>query len=139
MGYKDGGAEDTVADLVETVGAVELGGAVVGGDTVAVGELLGVAEEDNGLDLVADRVSELLDGAMDDGTALRVATGDNSGVGALRSSLDEEVLHEVLGGTVSATGEVVGGQGSGVGDTLGCDVPQADAGLEAVGDIRSNS
>lgn len=105
--------EDEERAIADGIGgaAVDLGlvrGKV--GDTAVVLLVLGVAEEDDALDLVLDGRVELADGVGDDRRALAVSTSDNRRVGTLGVCQGEETLALVDGVPVRAGGQQVGSQ-----------------------------
>jgi len=126
-------------------GAVD-GGLALGevGDAAAVLDVLGVAEEDDALDLVLEGGVELGDGAGNDGGTLAVTTGGDGGVGALGVGQVDETLGLLDGLAVGAAGKEVGSQVSGVGatNTLDPDAVAVEDGvvlvLEAVGDVGTS-
>ena len=116
--------------------AVDLDTALrVVGHAAVVLLVLGIAEENDALDLLADGGVAVADGGGGQGGALAVAAGDDLGAGALCVGHGEEVLHLGDGGRRGAVGQEVVEQAGRVGaaDALDPDVGRAEVGLERVG------
>ena len=112
-------------------------GGVKGRDTTTVLLLLGVAESDGGSNLGLYGSRELLDGAVDQGRALRVSRHKDLGVGAFGSS-SGDLGSEGLGLSSRGTtrGEVAEKAGR-VRDALSGDIGLAEGGLDAVNELRA--
>ncbi|CAI6339234.1 unnamed protein product [Periconia digitata] len=94
--------------------------------------VLRVAVQNHTRDATLDVGGQLLNGAVVDGCALRVAAGHDDGIGTLRGHGRNGVNHEVSGLRVGAAGERVGGERSVVVDAFGCDVGVAELLLDTV-------
>ena len=78
MWGEDRSAQNAITDLIQTALAEELGLASREPfNLIPINQLLGVAEEDHGLDLVLDALRQVLDGAVVDRAALGVAARDD--------------------------------------------------------------
>lgn len=93
---------------------------------------LSVTIEDNTSDLVLDRLRQLLNGAVVDGSALTVATSDDNAVGAFACHVVEGVLHQSLAAGIGAARQNVGGNQSCVVDAFSGNLVPAKDALETV-------
>ena len=100
---------------------------------------LGIAEQDNADDLVADVGAEILDGGSSEGGTLAVATGDNLCVGALAVGELEEVCHLCDGGAAGAAwkGVVADARRVTTADSLHPDVGSAEGRFKGIADVRA--
>lgn len=97
---------------------------------------LGVAEEDDTVDTVADGAREVLDGASDNGSTLGVTTSEDLGRRAIVGNPGDHVDGIANGLISGTTGEEVVGESSWVVDSLHGEVAGVGR-VEAILQVRS--
>ena len=125
------------AATADTVGKVAESECLLRGEVGDLATLLtvaGVSVEHNTSDLVFDGRRKTLDGSGHDGCALRVATGNDDGVGAFGGGQIEEALSLAVGGARGTFGESVGADAGSVGasNTLAGNIAGAVGGLQTL-------